>query len=258
MVCIDCVSEIERVFLFRLKSIKSNEYFEKLIFEFCNNTFDLKTEKIIYEKTDSATKTVKTEELFSNNGTLELNPEAENIHCYSETDEENYIEYGVDCVLEEMKTNEKNSHCDKSNECSSFKCDICNKRFRNKEYVKRHIRQIHKAKIKGKSKYQDNVIDSAKPEPFENFEDSIEKPNNLSNQFITTQCTEKLTPDTKLKRKINKMKSKRQTDMPEPIKIDNGYACPLCDKQFTDRKYVPYHIRRVHLKVLYPHKLSQR
>lgn len=147
-----------------------------------------------------------------------------------------------------------------------FICDICGNSFEDKLSVKRHILNVHKIKTKDKTKIIDEserkvsgkVVSEKDPQTLQKAFKRKLKFKNKNDTNKNETCNQTLLSENLGLKKSLKKRLKKRPDEPDPIQTETGYACPLCDKQFTFRKYVPYHIRRVHLKILYPHKLSKR
>lgn len=106
-------------------------------------------------------------------------------------------------------------------------CDLCGKTFCNKTSIKGHMERIHKKSV------EKEQTTTKTPNP-----KTVSKEKDVSSIRIERNENES-----------NEIKTEKMPEIPLPIKLECGFSCPICSKQFTKKRYVEEHIRGVHLKI---------
>lgn len=98
---------------------------------------------------------------------------------------------------------------------NSFACPLCGKETSKKRYVMDHLRAVHFNPNKKRNRITRQITSEIKNEPVHQTVEN--KPKKLK--------------------------------LPEPIELENGgFACPICGKKTTKKRYVSDHLRTVHFK----------
>lgn len=155
-----------------------------------------------------------------------------------EEDTENSPQIKAECLVnDESKVAEntisENMKKPKTKKGERLTCDLCGKTFCNKTSIRNHMEKIHK---------------NSENKPPRKKRKSKKNPENLKKEKIenTTISAE---GDSIADVKTEETSTSPKPEMPQPIQLECGFGCPICSKEFSQKRYVEEHIRGVHFKI---------
>lgn len=232
-------------FEFRQNAIKAEETLkQKIRNEEIKTEKTVETEEILHSKittTINVEPIIKEESSDSDaNDPLNGTDFHDNI---SENDQSSISQIKVECILNDIHKDSESIKKEKIKNTNTIKiaesterltCDICGKTFCNKTSIRSHMIKIHK------NSEQKDKKPSKPPK--------IPKPK-ITKITDKHELTEQINESELSEIKIENTQNSPKPDIPQPVKLECGFGCPICLKQFSKKRYVEEHIRGVHLKI---------
>lgn len=241
--CEECTKKILSAYEFRQNAIKAEETLKHQIQNEeikTENTVDIVDMDHMEILRSEITTTINVEPIIkeeSSDSDADDPLNGTEFHDNNSEDDQSISQIKVECILNDINKVSENVKKEKVKKphlqtTERLTCDICGKTFCNKTSIRSHMIKIHKnSEQKDKKPAKSPKIPKSK---------TTDK-----HDLIEPQMNESEQSEIKIENNSNSPKP----EIPQPIKLECGFGCPICSKQFTKKRYVEEHIRGVHLKI---------